>query len=115
MKDIGFSPADILLPREDIDMERWAVVACDQYTSEKEYWSDADRIVGDAPSTLRMILPECYLEESGKEDKQQEAYYFKEVVLPLMEDLRVDCDLLETFVAKEFWKFPTYGDILYYK
>ena len=54
-------------------------------------------------------------EESGKEDKQQEAYYFKEVVLPLMEDLRVDCDLLETFVAKEFWKFPTYGDILYYK
>ena len=55
------------------------------------------------------------MEESGKEDKQQEAYYFKEVVLPLMEDLRVDCDLLETFVAKEFWKFPTYGDILYYK
>ena len=69
MKDIGFSPADILLPREDIDMERWAVVACDQYTSEKEYWSDADRIVGDAPSTLRMILPECYLEESGKEER----------------------------------------------
>ncbi len=69
MKDIGFSPADILLPREDIDMERWAVVACDQYTSQKEYWEEADRIAGDAPSTLRLILPECYLEESGREER----------------------------------------------
>ncbi len=69
MKDLGFSPADILLPQEGIDMERWAVVACDQYTSQKEYWEEADRIVGDAPSTLRMILPECYLEESGKEER----------------------------------------------
>ena len=69
MKDLGFSPADILLPREDISMERWAVVACDQYTSQKEYWEEADRIVGSSPSTLRMILPECYLEESGKEER----------------------------------------------
>ena len=69
MKDLGFSPADILLPNEGIDMERWAVVACDQYTSQKEYWEEADRIVGDSPSTLRMILPECYLEEAGKEDR----------------------------------------------
>ena len=69
MKDLGFSPADILLPREDIDMERWAIVACDQYTSQKEYWEEADRIAGDSPSTLRLILPECYLEESDKEER----------------------------------------------
>ena len=69
MKDIGFSPADILLPVEGISMERWAVVACDQFTSEKEYWEEADRIAGDAPSTLRMILPECYLEDEGREDR----------------------------------------------
>ena len=69
MKDTGFSSADILLPREDIDMERWAVIACDQFTSEKEYWEKADSFVGDAPSTLRMILPECYLEEKNKEER----------------------------------------------
>ena len=69
MKDIGFSPADILLPVEGISMERWAVVACDQFTSEKEYWEEADRIAGDAPSTLRMILPECYLEDEGREER----------------------------------------------
>ncbi len=69
MKETGFSPADILLPNEEIDMERWAVVACDQYTSQREYWEEADRIVGDAPSTLRMILPECYLEEKNKEER----------------------------------------------
>ena len=55
------------------------------------------------------------MEHSIKENKQEEAYYFKDIILPLMNDLRVDCDHLETLVAKEFWKFPTYGDILYYK
>ena len=55
------------------------------------------------------------MKQSVREDKQEEAYFFKNTVLPLMEDLRSDCDQLETYVAKEFWKFPTYGDILYYK
>ena len=55
------------------------------------------------------------MKQSVREDKQEEAYFFKNTILPLMEDLRSDCDQLETYVAKEFWKFPTYGDILYYK
>ena len=55
------------------------------------------------------------MKQSVREDKQEEAYFFKNTILPLMEDLRCDCDQLETYVAKEFWKFPTYGDILYYK
>ena len=64
---IGFGAAEILLPDfEKVDGTRWAVVACDQYTSEPQYWEKADAIVGDAPSTLRMILPEVYLSETEK-------------------------------------------------
>ncbi|MEG1987747.1 MAG: DUF1015 domain-containing protein [Oscillibacter sp.] len=57
---LGFYPADILLPKE-ADMTRWAVVACDQFTSQPEYWEAVDKTVGDAPSTLRLILPEAKL------------------------------------------------------
>lgn len=69
MKELCFSPADILLPDfSKTDGSRWACIACDQFTSENEYWEETDRIVGDAPSTLRMILPELYL---GKEDEKR--------------------------------------------
>ena len=54
-----FNPADILLPKKDF--EKWAVVACDQYTSEPAYWDSVEAIVGDAPSALRVMLPEIYL------------------------------------------------------
>ena len=57
--------AQILLPRSDIDLEKWAVIACDQFTGQPEYWRQAEQIVGDAPSTLRLTLPEAYLSESG--------------------------------------------------
>ena len=59
----AFSKADILLPKS-ADMEKWAVVACDQYTSEPEYWAETEKIVGDEPSALRLILPEVYLEDA---------------------------------------------------
>ena len=55
---LGFYPADILLPK-DQDMTKWAVVACDQFTSEPEYWQAVEEKVGKAPSTLRLILPEA--------------------------------------------------------
>ena len=55
--------ADILLPAEGIDQTRWSVIACDQYTSEPEYWAEVERIVGEAPSTLKITLPEVYLED----------------------------------------------------
>ena len=51
----------ICLPRADIDLYKWAVVACDQYTSEPDYWRRAAREVGDAPSTLQLIFPEAFL------------------------------------------------------
>ena len=57
--DLGFKPCDILLPAPGVDLRRWAVIACDQYTSQKEYWEKTDRIAGDAPSALRLILPEA--------------------------------------------------------
>lgn len=52
----------ILMPKSGTDLSKWAVVACDQYTSQPEYWAEVDRMVGDAPSTLRLILPEVHLE-----------------------------------------------------
>ncbi|MCI8739287.1 MAG: DUF1015 domain-containing protein [Oscillibacter sp.] len=61
-KALGFYPADILLPK-DADMTRWAVVACDQFTSQPEYWQAVEETVGDAPSTLRLILPEARLND----------------------------------------------------
>ena len=55
--------ARILLPRDGVAPEKWAVVACDQFTAQPEYWRQADALVGDAPSTLRLILPEAWLAE----------------------------------------------------
>ena len=63
-KALGFYPANILLPREGTDMTKWAVVACDQFTSQPEYWQAVEETVGDAPSTLRLILPEARLNDA---------------------------------------------------
>ncbi len=54
-----FYPADILIPKKNL--EKWSVIACDQYTSEPKYWQETNRIVGDFPSSLNIILPEVYL------------------------------------------------------
>ncbi len=54
----------ILLPKPGSDLHRWAVIACDQYTSEPEYWQAVDRLVDNYPSTLRLIFPEVYLEDA---------------------------------------------------
>jgi len=61
---LGFYPADILLPEKGADMTKWAVVACDQFTSQPEYWQEVEEAVQDAPSALRLILPEVWLEEA---------------------------------------------------
>ncbi|MEE0967932.1 MAG: DUF1015 domain-containing protein [Clostridia bacterium] len=60
-----FFAADILLPDfNKVPGEKWSVVACDQYTSEPEYWAEAEKNVGDLPSTLKITLPEVYLSET---------------------------------------------------
>ena len=55
-------PANILIPKNNFD--KWAVIACDQYTSDKKYWAQVEEKVGDSPSTLRLVLPEIYLSET---------------------------------------------------
>lgn len=65
---LPFKRANILLPK-DVDMTKWSVVACDQYTSEPEYWKEVESIVGSSPSTLNLILPELYLEEENVEER----------------------------------------------
>ena len=70
MIETVFSPADVLLPDYASDSPMWAkwsVIACDQHTSEIEYWHEASALVGDAPSTLNLMLPEAYLETDEAE------------------------------------------------
>ncbi len=64
---VGVRVPDILLPRPGIDLNAWAVVACDQFTSQPEYWQQVRGIVGDQPSTLNLIFPEVYLGQPDSE------------------------------------------------
>ena len=59
-----FYPGQLLLPREGTNLTAWACVACDQFTSQPAYWEEVERLVGDQPSAFRMILPECWLNET---------------------------------------------------
>ncbi len=63
-----FDKADILIP-QNIDHSKWSVVACDQYTSEQDYWDSVKENVGSAPSTLNIIYPEIYLQNPDKEER----------------------------------------------
>ena len=65
---LPFKKANILLPK-NADMYKWSVVACDQYTSEPKYWEKVENIVGDSPSTLKLTLPEIYLEEKNVSER----------------------------------------------
>ena len=63
-----FLPADILIP--DVEsMEKWSVIACDQFSSQPEYWKDVKETVGDAPSSFHLILPEAELENVDENEK----------------------------------------------
>lgn len=64
LESVALYVPTILLPRPGIDLSKWAVIACDQYTSQPEYWQQAADFVGDSPSTLNMILPEVYLDRN---------------------------------------------------
>ena len=55
---------DILLPKV-AEPEKWAVVSCDQFTSQRDYWQTLENFVGEAPSTLKLIFPEVYLEDEA--------------------------------------------------
>ena len=61
-----FEPADILIPK-NVEMEKWAVIACDQFTSQPEYWERVEETVGEAPSSLKLIFPEAKLGEESSD------------------------------------------------
>ncbi len=65
-KKFGFYPADILLPK-NCDMNKWSVVACDQYTSQPDYWQRVEKHTENYPSTLNLVFPEIYLAEDNSE------------------------------------------------
>ncbi len=67
-KNYGITIPYILLPNKEVDLEKWAVIACDQYTQDTEYWNKASQITEGSPSTLNLILPEVYLHDTEKKD-----------------------------------------------
>ncbi len=79
----GIAPGSILLPNKTVSPEKWAVIACDQFTSQPEYWLDVQKIVGDSPSTLRLIQPEVFLKDGDKTEEVNAAMrrYLREGIL----------------------------------
>ena len=97
ISDLGFAVPDILIPQQGSDLKKWAVIACDQYTSEPEYWKKAEDEAGDAPSALNLVLPEVYLgtdEETRKLDsiaKTARKYLDEGILVRVLERIRVFC------------------------
>ncbi len=73
IEKIGIQIPEIYLPKSGIDLSKWAVIACDQFTSQPEYWQKVEMIVGDNPSTYHMILPEVFLESEDEETRIRKA------------------------------------------
>lgn len=67
MKDIVKIPR-VLLPKEGVDMKKWAVIACDQFTSQGQYWQQLKEYCGEI-SALNIIFPEYYLERGNMEER----------------------------------------------
>lgn len=64
----------ILMPKEETDLYKWSVIACDQYTSQPEYWKETEKIAGDAPSALHLTLPEVYLGGDEEDERIQKIH-----------------------------------------
>ena len=64
--EVGIRIPQVYLPRKGTDLTKWAVIACDQFTSQPEYWQEVETLVGNAPSTYNLVLPEVYLEKPGE-------------------------------------------------
>jgi hypothetical protein len=67
--DLGIQIGNILLPNPNIDLKKWAVIACDQFTSQPEYWKEVEKLIGKAPSTYHLILPEVFLESPDEPER----------------------------------------------
>jgi hypothetical protein len=85
---LGIGVPEIMLPKADVDLQKWAVIACDQFTQDHAYWDQAARFAGGVPSTFHIIFPEIYLEDPGKEERIEKihrtmtAYLKQEIFAP---------------------------------
>lgn len=80
-ESIAIGIPDILLPKTGTDLSQWAVIACDQFTSEPEYWQKVSDVVNDAPSTLNLIYPEVYLGEKDPDSRISSIRYHMNLYL----------------------------------
>ncbi len=86
---IALQVPEILLPNKDVDLHKWSVVACDQYTSQADYWTQLKNTVAADPSTLNVIFPEVYLEDSDGEQRikninsTMQQYLDNNILLPM--------------------------------
>jgi hypothetical protein len=69
LASLGTAIPNILLPRPGVDLSKWAVIACDQFTQDRAYWEGVEKTVGASPSTLNLIFPELYLGEDSREER----------------------------------------------
>ena len=67
--EVPFKRCNILIPKKNIDYSLWSVIACDQYTSQIDYWNKVKDLVGDNPSTYKITLPEVYLEDENVDER----------------------------------------------
>ncbi|MCL4562883.1 MAG: DUF1015 domain-containing protein [Chloroflexi bacterium] len=85
---LGIQIPETLLPRPGIDLQKWAVIACDQFTSQPEYWEQVEGFVDGAPSTYRLILPEVFLGKDEEQSKVKEIqasmqdYLTRQILIP---------------------------------
>lgn len=82
-ESIALGSPDLLLPKEGQALSKWAVIACDQYTSDKEYWKRVKDLVGETPSALNLIFPEVYL---GEEDAEARIAHIREHMQKYLDD-----------------------------
>lgn len=68
-KELGIHIPEILLPAKGTDLTKWSVIACDQYTSQPDYWQKVNEEVGNSPSTLKLTFPEIYLKDDDKDTR----------------------------------------------
>ena len=82
-KQLGIKFAQILVPDKKVNSNKWPVIACDQFTSNINYWNKAAKLVGNAPSTLHIIVPEVYLGTEGVFERIEHA---KDTMIKYLED-----------------------------
>ena len=81
--DMGVKVPEILIPDENVNMTKWSVLACDQYTSDERYWKDVEKFVGGNPSTLHIMLPEIYINDPSRSEM---IGYIKETMKRYIDD-----------------------------